>query len=79
MGLAAEQMEFLALEKNIVKASRLDLPVILTKKLHASTTVAATMICARMAGIEVFVTGVHRRCASRPAEHSFVFPRICRS
>lgn len=70
VGLTTEQMEFLAVEKNIVKASRLDLPVILTKKLHASTTVAATMICARMAGIEIFVTGgiggVHRG-----AERSF--------
>ncbi|GAK57394.1 pseudouridine-5'-phosphate glycosidase [Candidatus Vecturithrix granuli] len=70
VGLTTEQMEFLAIEKNIVKASRRDLPVILTKKLHASTTVAATMICARLAGIEVFVTGgiggVHRG-----AEHSF--------
>ena len=70
VGLTTEQMEFLALEKNIVKASRRDLPVIVTKKLHASTTVAATMICARLAGIEVFVTGgiggVHRG-----AERSF--------
>lgn len=70
IGLTDEQLKFLAVEKHIVKASRRDLPVILTKKLHASTTVAATMICARLAGIKVFVTGgiggVHRG-----AEHSF--------
>jgi pseudouridine-5'-phosphate glycosidase len=57
-------MEFMATEQQIVKASRRDLPVILVNKLHASTTVAATMICARLAGLEVFVTGgiggVHR-------------------
>ncbi len=70
IGLTDEQLKFLAVETHIVKASRRDLPVILTKKLHASTTVAATMICARLAGIKVFVTGgiggVHRG-----AEHSF--------
>ena len=64
IGLTETQMEFMATEKQIVKASRRDLPVLLTKKLHASTTVAATMICAHLAGIEVFVTGgiggVHR-------------------
>jgi pseudouridine-5'-phosphate glycosidase len=64
IGLSEEQMEFMATAKDIVKASRRDLPVILTQKLHASTTVAATMICAQLAGIKVFVTGgiggVHR-------------------
>jgi pseudouridine-5'-phosphate glycosidase len=64
VGLSEEQMEFMATEEHIVKASRRDLPIILTQKLHASTTVAATMICAKLAGIEVFVTGgiggVHR-------------------
>jgi pseudouridine-5'-phosphate glycosidase len=64
IGLSEEQMQFLATEKNILKASRRDLPVVISKKLHASTTVAATMICANLAGVEVFVTGgiggVHR-------------------
>jgi len=65
VGLTEAQMEFMATESQIVKASRRDLPVILIKKFHASTTVAATMICARLAGIQVFVTGgiggVHRK------------------
>ncbi len=64
IGLTEEHIEFMATAKDIVKASRRDLPIILTKKLHASTTVAATMICAHLAGIKVFVTGgiggVHR-------------------
>ena len=64
IGLTEAQLEFMATAQNIVKASRRDLPVILTKQQHASTTVAATMICARLAGIKVFVTGgiggVHR-------------------
>ncbi len=51
-------------EKNIHKASRRDLPVIVSKKMHAATTVAATMICADLAGIRIFATGgiggVHR-------------------
>ncbi|PID58376.1 pseudouridine-5-phosphate glycosidase [candidate division KSB3 bacterium] len=64
VGLSEEQMQLLATEKHIVKASRRDLPIVLSKKLHASTTVAATMICAKLAGIDIFVTGgiggVHR-------------------
>ncbi|MBP7562416.1 MAG: pseudouridine-5'-phosphate glycosidase [Candidatus Cloacimonetes bacterium] len=57
IGLSREQMEFFAKSKNIYKASRMDLPYISSKKQNASTTVAATMICAQMAGIKVFVTG----------------------
>lgn len=64
IGLSQDQLEFLATSPNILKASRRDLPVVLTKGLHAATTVAATMICAHLAGIQVFVTGgiggVHR-------------------
>ena len=48
----------------ILKVSRRDLPVVLARKKHGATTVAATMIAAEMAGIRVFVTGgiggVHR-------------------
>lgn len=57
IGLNTEEMEFLAQSKEIYKASRMDLPVIISRKQNASTTVAATMICAEMAGIKVFVTG----------------------
>ncbi|OQY53611.1 MAG: pseudouridine-5-phosphate glycosidase [Candidatus Parabeggiatoa sp. nov. 2] len=56
VGLTDQQLEFMATESTITKASRRDIPVILTKKRHASTTVAATM--------KIFVTGgiggVHR-------------------
>lgn len=65
VGLSQEHMEFMATETEIIKASRRDLPIILSKHFHASTTVAATMICANLAGIKVFVTGgiggVHRK------------------
>jgi pseudouridine-5'-phosphate glycosidase len=48
----------------ILKASRRDIPVIVSQKLNAATTVSATMICAALAGIKIFATGgiggVHR-------------------
>jgi pseudouridine-5'-phosphate glycosidase len=64
VGLTDQELEFMGKEKNIIKASRRDLPVIVSKGLNGATTVASTMICANMAGIRVFVTGgiggVHR-------------------
>ena len=64
VGLSQEQIEFLGTGKNITKASRRDIPVVLAKNKHAATTVAATMICASLAGIKFFATGgiggVHR-------------------
>jgi len=64
IGLSNLQLEQFAQEKKTVKVSSRDLPFALSQKQHGGTTVAATMICARMAGISVFVTGgiggVHR-------------------
>jgi len=64
IGLSREEMELLATSEKVIKASRCDLSIIIAKKLTASTTVAATMVAAHLAGIEVFVTGgiggVHR-------------------
>jgi len=64
IGLSPEELEFFSTGKNIAKASRRDLPVIITRKQNAATTVATTMICADLAGIRVFATGgiggVHR-------------------
>lgn len=64
VGLTKEEIEGLAQEKKVVKASRRDLPVILAQKLNGATTVAGTMIIAKLVGIKVFVTGgiggVHR-------------------
>ena len=46
------------------KVSRRDLPYVLSQKGLGSTTVAGTMICSSLAGIDIFVTGglggVHR-------------------
>ena len=64
IGLSGEEMELLATSGEVIKASRRDLSVIIAKKLTASTTVAATMVAAHLAGIKIFVTGgiggVHR-------------------
>lgn len=64
VGMTPEEIEEFGKRKGILKTSRRDLPVIYAKKLWAATTVAATMIIAHQAGIEVFVTGgiggVHR-------------------
>ena len=65
VGMTPDEIELFGKTKNIVKASRRDLPVVYAKKLWAATTVSATMIIAEQAGIEVFVTGgiggVHRK------------------
>ncbi|MGD6844752.1 pseudouridine-5'-phosphate glycosidase [Bacillus infantis] len=64
IGISEDELEFLAQSKDIEKASRRDLPYLIAQGKNGATTVAATMICAELAGIEVFVTGgiggVHR-------------------
>lgn len=64
VGMTPEQIELFGKKEGIIKVSRRDLPVVYAKKLWAATTVAATMIIAAQAGIEIFVTGgiggVHR-------------------
>ena len=64
IGLSEEQLEQLGTAPDAIKVSRRDLAYVLSQRLLGATTVAATMICAQLAGIEVFVTGgiggVHR-------------------
>lgn len=64
VGLSEENIEELALAKNARKVSRRDIPFVLAQKGLGSTTVAGTMVCSALAGIDVFVTGglggVHR-------------------
>jgi len=64
IGLSDEQLELLGTSPDAMKVSRRDLPFVLSQGKLGATTVAATMICAELAGIEVFVTGglggVHR-------------------
>lgn len=65
VGLTKEEIERLAKEGlHVWKASRRDLPYLLSQKKSGSLTVAATMIACELAGIRVFATGgiggVHR-------------------
>lgn len=57
VGLTPEDLEILATHKDVAKVSRRDLASILSQKKMGATTVAATMICANLAGIKFFVTG----------------------
>jgi len=70
VGLSESELESLATAENVLKLSRNDLAYAVATGRSGATTVAATMICARLAGIRVFVTGgiggVHRG-----AEESF--------
>lgn len=64
IGLTAAELERLAQATGVMKVSRADLAVCLAANATGATTVAATMICAALAGISVFATGgiggVHR-------------------
>jgi len=64
VGLEAQALERLAGIPEVAKVSRRDMGAMLARKAAGATTVAATMLCAHLAGIRVFVTGgiggVHR-------------------
>ena len=64
VGLDKAALEDLAKSKDVLKLSRADLAYGITSGRKGATTVAATMIAARLAGIGVFATGgiggVHR-------------------
>ncbi|MCW5633716.1 MAG: pseudouridine-5'-phosphate glycosidase [Rubrivivax sp.] len=69
VGLDDARLEELARRgRDAAKVSRRDLPGVLASGALGATTVAGTMICAALAGIEVFVTGgiggVHRGAAT---------------
>jgi pseudouridine-5'-phosphate glycosidase len=58
VGINPSILEQMSQSKNIILASRRDIPFILYKKLTACTTVAASVFCANFAGIPFFVTGI---------------------
>ena len=64
VGLTSDELEGLGTARDVLKLSRSDLPFAIAAGRDGATTVAATMICAQLAGIEVFATGgiggVHR-------------------
>ena len=67
IGLEAATLESLGQARDVMKLSRADLAMCLAQRRTGATTVAATMIAAHLAGIEVFATGgiggVHRGSA----------------
>ncbi len=68
VGLDDAALEHLATAGDVMKLSRADLPYAVAMQRTGATTVAATMICAHLAGIDVFATGgiggVHRGAES---------------
>ncbi|WP_416149135.1 pseudouridine-5'-phosphate glycosidase [Salipaludibacillus sp. HK11] len=64
VGLTSDELTLLGRASDVEKVSRRDLSAVLAMKRMGATTVAATMICAELAGIKIFVTGgiggVHR-------------------
>lgn len=64
VGLSAAEIEQLARLPDVRKCSRRDLPLVVARREAGATTVAATMVIAHAAGIELFATGgiggVHR-------------------
>ena len=64
VGISDCELESLARANDVLKLSRNDIAYAIATGRPGATTVAATMICARLAGIRVFVTGgiggVHR-------------------
>jgi len=64
-GLTPDEIEYLGKKgRDVAKASRRDLPVLVARGADGATTVTTTMIIAALAGIRVFATGgvggVHR-------------------
>ena len=58
IGLESEDLEILATNKDVAKVSRRDLAEIVAMKRIGATTVATTMICAAMAGIQFLLLEV---------------------
>lgn len=64
IGLDEDELERLGTDRSIRKCSKKDLPIIIATGASGATTVSATMFCASLVGIKIFVTGgiggVHR-------------------
>lgn len=57
VGLSLDEIRLLARRENVFKAGVRDLPVVISQRMWASTTVSATMRLAKGSGIPVFATG----------------------
>ena len=68
VGLDASGLERIVGDDSIAKSGAREIPLLIATGASGATTVAGTMFCARLAGIEVFATGgiggVHRGASS---------------
>lgn len=65
VGITPQEIDYLGKKGlSVTKASRRDIPILVSRKEDGATTVAATMIIASLAGVKIFATGgiggVHR-------------------
>lgn len=64
VGVTEDEIEIIATNRSMRKTSRRDIPIVIAEKGYGATTVSGTMLCAKLVGIKVFVTGgsggVHR-------------------
>lgn len=56
VGLIQDELEFLAINKNIIRANKKDLPFMISKKLTGTFTIDATIMLANLAGIKIITT-----------------------
>ena len=69
VGIDDALLERIAKEKDVLKVSRRDIPIVIASKGLGATTVSGTLVIAHAAGIKVFVTG-GIGCAHRGSETS---------
>lgn len=55
VGLTEEELEFLSTSKDVIKTSRRDFAYIVSQGLNGATTVASTIIIAKLAGIKILL------------------------
>ena len=70
IGMSKQEIELFAKSSDVTKVSRRDIPIVMSNNANGATTVAGTILLAKLAGIDVMATGgiggVHR-----DAENSF--------
>ena len=64
IGMSKQEIELFAKSSDVTKVSRRDIPIVMSNNANGATTVAGTIILAKLAGIDVMATGgiggVHR-------------------
>ena len=75
IGLEEDELELLASSSEVIKVSRRDLAETIATNRIGATTVASTMICAELAGIQFFVTEVSE-VFTKVLNTQWIFPLI---